>query len=535
MSARSLPLAPPSSLNVADHVARHARRRPASTALRFGDDEWCYGELDALSARAANALGAHGVLPGDRVALHLPNTAAFVVAYLGALRLGAVPVSVAPSWGPESAAAAMRETTPRVVVSTAALQHQLALVSTAPDLPTLLVGDSASGIAPSSATSWDAALARARDTAPISRARPDAPAAILFSSGTTAEPKGVVLSHANVSINARLKASYCGLRRDDRVALVVPLSHCYGQNAVMNAAFHAGACIVLGERFDAATLAEQVARGDVSVVFGVPQMFARVLDLGATTARSLGALRYVLSAASTMPASLAERWREETGLSMHEGYGLTESSPFAAYNHTGGHRPGTLGSAIHGVRMAVVDPESGVPCATGERGEIVLRGHNVMLGYWNRPEETARTLRGGWLHTGDMGYADEHGRFHLTDRAADLAKVAGFRVYPATVETVMRAHPAVIDVAAYGVTDAARGERLEAAVTLSSEYAVGGDDLRRHCAERLASYEVPARVHVCRELPRSATGKISRSALRAASSHPLGLQHALDARATLPI
>jgi long-chain acyl-CoA synthetase len=322
------------------------------------------------------------------------------------------------------------------------------------------------------------------------------------------------------------------------VALAVPLFHCYGQNAVMNAAFHAGACVVLAERFDAAMLAEQAARRDVSVVFGVPEMFSRLLDLGATAAREIGALRYVLSAASTMPPSLAARWREETGLPMHEAYGLTESSPFAAYNHAAGHQPGTLGAAVAGVRMAVVDPESDAPCAPGERGEIVIRGHNVMLGYWNRPEETARALRGGWLHTGDMGYADEQGRFHLVDRAADLAKVAGFRVYPATVEAVLREHGTVADVAAYGVTDAARGERLEAAVVLSSApdgeaSDAAADELRRHCAARLASYEVPSRVHVCRELPRSATGKISRPALRAASSHPLGLQHALDARASL--
>ena len=186
-----------------------------------------------------------------------------------------------------------------------------------------------------------------------------------------------------------------------------------------------------------------------------------------------------------------------------------------------------------GVRMAVVDPGSDTVCAAGERGEIVLQGHNVMVGYWNRPEETARALRGGWLHTGDMGFADEHGRFHLVDRAADLVKVAGFRVYPATVEAALRQHPMVVDAAAYGITDAARGERLEAAVVLSRSDDSAADELRRHCAARLAPYEVPSRVHICRELPRSPTGKISRPALRAASLHPLGLRHVLDARATL--
>ena len=533
MNGPSLRITTPSSLNVAGHVAIHARRRPGAAALRFGGQQWCYGELDALAARAANLLAARGVLPGDRVALHLPNCPAFVIAYLGSLRLGAIPVSVAPSWLPETVAAAMTETSPRVVVTTCELHQRFAGVSSAPELPTLFTADASGGATSSPESSWEIALGRARDVAPIWRARPGTPAAIVFSSGTTADPKGVVLSHANIAINARLKAAYCGLRRDDRIALVVPLSHCYGQNAVMNAAFHAGACVVLGERFDAPALAEQVVGGEVSVVFGVPLMFSRLLDLGMTTARSLGALRYVLSAASTMPVSLAERWRAETSLPMHEGYGLTESSPFAAYNHAGGHQPGTLGSAVAGVRMAVVDPGSDTVCAAGERGEIVLQGHNVMVGYWNRPEETARALRGGWLHTGDMGFADEHGRFHLVDRAADLVKVAGFRVYPATVEAALRQHPMVVDAAAYGITDAARGERLEAAVVLSRSDDSAADELRRHCAARLAPYEVPSRVHICRELPRSATGKISRPALRAASLHPLGLRHVLDARATL--
>ena len=364
------------------------------------------------------------------------------------------------------------------------------------------------------------------------RARPETPAAILFSSGTTATPKGVVLSHANVATNARLKARYCGLVPGDTVALVVPLFHCFGQNAIMNAAFHAGACVVLSERFDAATLAHEIATRNVSVLFGVPQMFNRLLDIGDVDAQSMGALRYVLSAASTLPASLAERWLGTTRLPMREAYGLTESSPFAAYNGVARHVPGTLGAPVAGVRMAVVDPECDAPCAIGERGEIVMQGHNVMLGYWNRPEETAHVLRGGWLHTGDIGYADDSRRFVLVDRMADLVKVNGFRVYPATVEAVLRAHPSVADVAAFGIVDVAHGERLEVAVVLSPESDTTPDALRRYCVARLAPYEVPSRVHVCSELPRSGTGKVSRPELRTASSHPLGLQHALDARFT---
>lgn len=509
-------------------VARHAAARGGAPALRFGERSWSYAELDETARRAAAVLGALGAQHGDRVALYLPNVPEFVFAWLGTLHLGAVSVSLSTAWGPEQALDAIADSEPTVLVTNAELLRRLAASGAPLRTGRVLVVDEGADAVTSHAgvnlplARWHELLGSVRARTHVQPVSYSAPASILYSSGTTGLPRGVVLPAGGLAGNAAAKAQHCGFREDDGVAVVVPLFHCYGQNAVLAAALTAGACAVLHRRFSPEALVEDASTGRVTALLAVPTVFQRLLELAERDAHAHAALRrlrFAFSAATTLPAPLAARWRDATGRSIQEGYGLTESGPLAAYNHLHTHVPGALGTPIPGVTMAVAEPESGRPLATDVAGEILIRSPYVMSGYWRRPLDTARAMRGGWLHTGDIGYRDPMGWFHLLERMDDLVKVSGFRVHPGNVERVLASHPAVRDAAAFGVHDAERGERVEAAVVLGNPSPHVVDDLLEHCRARLAPYEVPRRLHLRQELPRNAIGKVLRRELRVALSH----------------
>ena len=521
-----------SGYNVANLVASEALTRPDAPALRFESRSWTYAELDEEAARAANAFRALGVRAGDRIAILLPNIPAFVIAYLGTLRLGAIVVSVSTAWPASDAARAIADAAPRIVVLTTELHERLAIEDAAPDSARRIVVRDGTQQMPSDVEDWEILLNRAVSRSPIQPVTEDAAAAILYTSGTSGEPKGVALSHRNVRSTAAAKVRYCGFHPLDGVALVLPLFHCYGQNAVLAATFAAGGCVVLQRRFDAAAIVRGAQAGEITALPGVPLVFRRLLDLDdRAVTRAMRTLRYVFSAATTLPGQLAESWRERMGHTIYEGYGLTESSPFAAYNHHQLYVPGALGTPIEGVEMAIADVESERLLKGSEVGEIVIRGPNVMLGYWRRPTETAQALRGGWLHTGDLGVRDKDGYYHLQDRMHDLVKVAGYRVFPSSVELVLQSHPAVCESVAFGVSDPVHGELLEAAVVCAPGRRASEHELLAHCQSRLARYQVPARIHLRDELPRNTTGKVLRRELRDSRTSittprsPLPVQH----------
>jgi long-chain acyl-CoA synthetase len=495
-------------VNVARAVERVARRHPARPALRFQGRTVTYAELDDAAGRHARVFAACGVVRGARVALLLPNGPEFVAAYLGALKLGAVAVSLSPAWPGEEAARALGHAEPTVLVTDA--EHLAALgTSRADGLRHVLVVDA------------DGEAADARALAPLLAEVTggvasvemwrDEPAAILYSSGTTALPKGVVLSHGNVVGCARAKVRCCGIRDDDGLSLFVPLAHCYGQNAVLNAAFAGGACVVLHRRFGEEAVARSVDADGMTMLFGVPPVFARLLDAGLE--REMRRVRYAFSAAATMPLPVAERWREAAGTTVHEGYGLTETSPFACYNHVSEPRAGTVGTPIPGVEVRIGSVADGGAVEEGAAGEVLVRGPNVMLGYWRRPDLTRDAMRGGWLRTGDLGRMDERGYLVLEDRLREVVNVAGFKVFPAQVDRVLHLHPRVAEAAAYGTPDGHGGERVEAAVVLRGGRTEDVQEIVEHCRQRLAGYEVPRRVRVVDALPRNAAGKVLRRLL----------------------
>jgi long-chain acyl-CoA synthetase len=227
----------------------------------------------------------------------------------------------------------------------------------------------------------------------------------------------------------------------------------------------------------------------------------------------LSSIRYEFSAAATMPQEVSRRWTERFGRPIYEGYGLTECSPFAAYNHLTSHRFGSVGTAVENFEIRIVD-ENDQDVPLGQWGEIVIRGPGVMKGYWGKDEDTDRALRGGWLHSGDIGRMDEDGYVYIVDRVKDMINVSGFKVWPAEVENLLYAHPAVKEIAVYGAPDPEKGEEVRAAIVLREGQHVTGDAIVKYCRDNLAVYKAPARVEFVQELPKSATGKILKRVLR---------------------
>jgi len=494
-------------MNLAEPLHRWARETPEHPAILFEGRTLTYAALDAAASRLAHALRAQGVGAGDRVALYLPNVPEFAIAYYAAQRLGAITVSI-------NAIFRSAEVEHLLVDSGACVVFTLAEIAgfvpreRCPALRHVVMLDD-----------WLAAVpADAGVVAPVERRAQD-PAALLYSSGTTGFPKGVTLTQHNIDSNVATAAAASGYRRDDRLALFLPLFHVYGQNYILNAALRAGATVVMFRRFVPDTVLESIARDRITMFFGVPTIFIGLLGMDLSR-WDLSSIRYEMSAASTMPEEISRRWAERFGRRVHEGYGLTECSPFACYNDAVEHRFGSVGRAVEGFEVAIHD-EHGRELPRGGWGEIVIRGPGVMAGYWNRPQETAEALRGGWLHSGDIGRMDDDGYVYIVDRVKDMINVSGFKVWPAEVEQYLYRMPVIQECAVYGLPDPAKGERVAVAVVARPGSGLTGDQVIAYCRDNLAAYKVPARVDIVDELPKSATGKILKRMLREQSaSHP---------------
>lgn len=484
-------------MNVSSVIAEVAGERPC---LVFEGAVHSYAGVRAHAGSVRAALVAAGIGRGDHVALLLPNGPVFVAGYLGILSLGAVAVCINPMLTEVEQDFILNDSAARLALAEDALADRLSgLGLRTLDMATL---------APVGAPDW-----RAEEV-------PDAhPAVIVYSSGTTGRPKGVVLSHGNVAFTARAKVHYMGVTAQDRLLLFLPLHHCFGQNAIMLPAFFAGATLVLHRRFDRAAVLAALRTEAVTMVFGVPTTFLALLDDVAPAA--CPTVRYWFSAAAPLPLEVEERWHQRTGLPIHQGYGQTECSPFATYNHAPAAHRGRVGAAIAAVDLRIVDPATGVDVPQGEVGEVVLRGPNVMLGYWNRPEDTAKAIRDGWLHTGDIGRLDADGFLSVEDRLTDLIIVGGRNVYPAEVENALYGHPAVAEAAVYGVPDPFLGEEVWADVVVKPGAAVDAQALEVVCRRTLAPYKVPTAIAFVPALPRNPTGKILKRELRAAAVRPV--------------
>lgn len=494
-------------MNIAHNLERGARFFPNKTALIFEGKSFTYKQLDRLANRVANSLRGLGISRGDRVALFLPNIPEFVIAYLGILKIGAVAVSLNVMLKSGEVKFILNDCSAKVLITT---EEQIENVPDGelPALKQILIAEGKAN----KEISLEQLMSCASSDARAIKMERDEPAAIVYTSGTTGFPKGATLSHGNVISNMYSKNRCCRMQCEDRLLLYLPLFHCFGQNAILNAGLNACATIILQRRFELEQVLKIIVNHRVTMFFGVPTVFIRLLNLNIPS-HSLNSVRYYFSAAAPLPVEIVQKWQKKYGHVIHEGYGLTETSPFASYNHDLKYKLGSIGTPIENVEMKIVNSD-GVELQPGVLGEIVVRGPNVMLGYWNRPAETARVLTNGWLHTGDLGRMDEDGYFYVIDRLKDMINVSGFKVYPAEVENALYAHPAVAEVAVYGVPEPVKGEIVQANILLKAGFAVTEQDLMAFCSEKIANYKVPRTFKFVDSIPKNATGKVLKRVLR---------------------
>jgi long-chain acyl-CoA synthetase len=507
-------------VNLAAPLQRWARDAPAHPAILFEGAAIDYATLAARASRLAHALRAHGVSAGDRVALYLPNVPDFAVAYYAAQMLGAVTVSINAIFKSAEVEHLVNDSGATVLFTLAELAGFVPRPK-CPGLRHLVVCDAPPTALPEGAESlagWLAPLPPAADRFDPVLRRGDDPASLLYSSGTTGFPKGVTLTQHNVSTNVATAAQASGYRPDDRLALFLPLFHVYGQNYILNGAVLAGATVAMFRRFVPEPVLDAIQRDRITMFFGVPTIFIGLLGMDLSR-WDLSSIRYEMSAASTMPEEVSRRWTERFGRRVFEGYGLTECSPFACYNDALEHRFGSVGRAVEGFELQIHDAQ-GRELPRGEWGEIVIRGPGVMAGYWNRPQETAEALRGGWLHSGDVGRMDADGYVFIVDRVKDMINVSGLKVWPAEVEHYLYRMPQIHECAVYGIPDPVRDEQVAVAVVARPGSGLTGEQVLAFCRDTLAAYKVPARVDVVDELPKSATGKLLKRMLREQATPP---------------
>lgn len=475
---------------------------PDRIALRCDDLTFTFAEFHAAAARVATLLERAGIEPGDRVGLMLPNTPAYAIAFFGIMYRGAVAVPMNPLLK-------TREVTYYLSNSGAT-----ALFATPAFAAEATAGADAVG-----ARCWlvdDAALAGLIADLPV-RQNPvqrcsDDVAVIVHTSGTTGKPKGAMLTHGNLGRNAEVTVrTLAKITPDDVVMGCLPLFHVFGLTGALNSAVLAGATLTLIPRFDPRRALEVIERDAVTVFEGVPTMYSALLGAAESAPGATRSLRACVSGGAALPVQVLTDFEKAFGCTVLEGYGLSESSSAAAFNHPDRPRKaGSIGTPIDGVQMRVVDL-NGVEVARGDTGEIQIRGHNVMKGYWNLPDATRATItEDGWLNTGDVGRVDEDGYFYIVDRTKDLIIRGGYNVYPREIEEVLYEHPAVAEAAVVGVPHDSLGEEVGAAVALKKDATVTAEQLRDHVKDRVAAYKYPRLVWLVDELPKGPTGKVQK-------------------------
>jgi long-chain acyl-CoA synthetase len=485
-------------MNLAGLLSASAERDPDHVAIKLDDIELSYGMLHGATAHIAGLLAAHGFQRGDRVGIMLPNVPYFPVCYYGVLRAGGIVVPMNVLLRTREVAYYLSDSGAKLLFAWHGFAADAEAGAAQAGAECLLVEPGSFEQEVGSATP-DTAVADTAD---------DDTAVLLYTSGTTGQPKGAELTHANLTLNARGSADLFDLGSEGMVLGALPLFHSFGQTCSMNATVGSGGTLTLLPRFDPGKALEIIQRDEVNVFQGVPTMYGAMLHHPERDKYDVSTLKLCGSGGSAMPVELLRGFDQAFGCKILEGYGLSESSPVASFNHADRERkPGSIGTPIKNVEMRVVD-DDGHEVPQGEVGEIVIRGYNVMKGYWQRPEATAETIIDGWLHTGDMGRVDEDGYFYVVDRKKELIIRGGYNVYPREIEEVLYEHPAVREAAVLGVPHDEYGEEVGAAVALKDGASATPEELRDYVKSQVAAYKYPRVVWLLDDLPKGPTGKI---------------------------
>jgi long-chain acyl-CoA synthetase len=491
--------------NLAVIMTASAERRPDRVAFRLDDRTVDYRLLDESSARIAGLLKARGVAPGDRVGVMLPNVPYFPIAYYGILRAGCVVVPMNVLLKEREVGYYLRDSGARLLFAWHGFAD--AAQQGAADAGGVEVVHVEPG-------AFDQLLAGVEPVRELADRDGDDTAVILYTSGTTGQPKGAELTHDNLRGNAEVTTELFGVTEGDVLFGGLPLFHTFGQTCTMNVSVLAGATLTLLPRFDPSKALEIIERDRVTLFAGVPTMYGALLHHPERERFDVSSLRTCVSGGASLPGELLRAFEEAFGVVIMEGYGLSETSPVASFNRRDRRRVGSIGVPIEGVEIRIVDDEDR-ELPAGDVGEIAIRGPNVMKGYLGRPEATAEAIRDGWFHSGDMGRIDEEGFIFIVDRKKDMILRGGYNVYPREVEEVLYEHPAVREAAVVAVPDASLGEEVGAAVALKAGAEADADELRAFVKERLASYKYPRHVWFVEELPKGPTGKVLKREIKA--------------------
>jgi long-chain acyl-CoA synthetase len=470
--------------------------------LRCDDVALTFAEFNAAAARTATFLERAGIEPGDRVGIMLPNIPAFAVVYYAIMRRGAIAVPMNPLLKDREVEYYLSNTGAKALFATPAFREAATKGAAAAGAQPWLVDD---------VTLAELAADLPEQPAPVERDDSDT-AVVLHTSGTTGKPKGAELTHGGLRRNAEVAVrTLTKIGPDDVVMGCLPLFHVFGLTCGLNAAVTVGAALTLIPRFDAAKVMQVIERDGVTVFEGVPTMYSALLGVADDFPSATASLRVCVSGGAALPVQVLTDFQKALGCTVLEGYGLSETSPAACFNHPDRERkPGSIGTPIEGVEMRIVDP-NGAEVSRGEPGEIQIRGHNVMKGYWNLPEATAEAISpDGWFSTGDIGKVDDDGYFYVVDRKKQMIIRGGLNIYPREIEEVLYEHPAVAEACVVGIPDDSLGEEVGAAVVLKDGAHTEPEDLRAFVKERVAAYKYPRRVWLVNALPKGPTGKILR-------------------------
>ncbi len=521
---------------------RTASRNPHGAAIRFQNYTQRYAALQRQAERAAAGLAALGVQPGDRVALMLPNLPQTIVAFWAVLKAGAVVVMINPLSMARELTHQLGDSGARVLVTLPQLCEKVSALGDAVPLERIVLTSVADGLAPPK--SWLYTLLRRREGAAgpacdgdrlvtwtrLVRTRRREPglvtdpgealACLQYTGGTTGNPKGAMLTHANLTANVQqCLAVLHGLEPEGESFLgLLPYFHVFGLTVCMVLPTAIGATMLPFPRYSPADILQTIHRRRPTVFPGAPSVYISLMRQKNLAQYDLSRLQYAVSGSAPMPVEALTRFESLTGARIVEGYGLTEASPVTHLNPLRGVRKvGSIGLPFPDTACRIRHLETGEDLPPGQAGELWLRGPQVMRGYWNQPEETAAVLQDGWLATGDIAVMDEEGYFRIVDRKKDLILAGGFNVYPREVEETLQEHPAVKEAAVVGRAHATRGETVHAFVVLEDGIApesapVG--ELVRWCRARLANYKIPRAIEVVESLPKSVVGKLLRRELK---------------------
>jgi long-chain acyl-CoA synthetase len=508
------------SLNLAVMLVENARRIPGHPVILNAGRTITFAELDADASRFANVLTGLGVRRGHKVLLMLPNVPEFVVSYYGILKAGAVVVPTNVMYKARELEFLLTDSESVTCITNEEclpeLREAFRTVDSCSDLIVVANSHRPADTAEKGVHRYDALMRAAEPTFDMVPTDADDTAVIVYTSGTTGKPKGAELTHFSQFYQCRVLAGLTDdmVRADDVALVALPLFHAFGQTVVMGIAVGMGTTISLMPRYEPGAALEQMARDKVTLFAGVPTMYVQMLHHPERSKHNLSRLRRCMSGGAPIALETLQAWKREFGFDIAEGYGLTESNPIATHS-IGDVKPkyGACGKIIWGTELKIVDDQDRT-LPPGKDGEVLIRGLNIMKGYYRNPEATAAALKNGWLYTGDIGRLDEEGYLYIVGRKKEMIIRGGYNVYPREIEELLYEHPAVQECAVIGMPHPELGEEVKAVLYLKAGQQTTPEEIRAYCRERVAAFKYPRVVEVRSEpLPKTATGKILKRAL----------------------